>query len=351
MYYRARDKNGDYELWALDSPTSTPRRASGASPYARDRSPAHLHVHDGVLYMAAYGGPDVGNELFRFDPASHSLVLAADVAAGGEFGNPQGLVSYGGHLFFTARTVAEGFGLYGYDASSNTLTRHAQAADASARGVPLQNLTAHGGRLYFSPLDREGAGELLAFDLATGETAEPIPDGFSYCGGSPSSFGDALVLRVSSPSMNCMLSALDADGTIRRLFDESTLDAQWSQRIVFDGDLYLAATGPTVGTELYLIPGSVVDAIAPPSGVERRFRLSPNPARTSAHLALTLPAPERVAITLHDAIGRMIRLVHDGSPIATGAFSIDTSTLPSGLYFVRVAGESFTRTQPLTVVR
>ncbi len=185
LYYRARDKNGDYELWALDSPTSTPRRASGASPYARDRSPAHLHVHDGVLYMAAYGGPDVGNELFRFDPASHSLVLAADVAAGGEFGNPQGLVSYGGHLFFTARTVAEGFGLYGYDASSNTLTRHAQAADASARGVPLQNLTAHGGRLYFSPLDREGAGELLAFDLATGETAEPIPDGFSYCGGEP----------------------------------------------------------------------------------------------------------------------------------------------------------------------
>lgn len=61
---------------------------------------------------------------------------------------------------------------------------------------------------------------------------------------------------------------------------------------------------------------------------------------------------QSMRISVFDLLGREIRVLHDGS-LAAGStgFVIDGAGLPSGLYVLRAAGESFTTSRRMTLVR
>ena len=85
----------------------------------------------------------------------------------------------------------------------------------------------------------------------------------------------------------------------------------------------------TVGAE----PG------APPAGPSLAVA-GPNPASGATALVLTLGAPADVEVTLFDALGRQVRVLHDG-PLPAGAhrLAVEAGGLGPGLYFARaVAG-------------
>ncbi|MEP0548973.1 MAG: T9SS type A sorting domain-containing protein [Rhodothermales bacterium] len=110
--------------------------------------------------------------------------------------------------------------------------------------------------------------------------------------------------------------------------------------------------------------GYNVEAPLPPvanedgASADRGFELEaayPNPfsAERAATLTLRVDAPQRVAVTLYDVLGRTVRVLHDG-PLAADTphtFTVEAGDLPSGLYVYRVAGEGFAETQTLTLVR
>ena len=110
--------------------------------------------------------------------------------------------------------------------------------------------------------------------------------------------------------------------------------------------------------------GYNVEAPLPPvanedaASADAGFELSaayPNPfsADRAATLTLRVNAAQRVAVTLYDVLGRMVRVLHDG-PLAAGTphtFTVEAGDLPSGLYVYRVAGEGFAETRTLTLVR
>lgn len=76
----------------------------------------------------------------------------------------------------------------------------------------------------------------------------------------------------------------------------------------------------------------------------------PNPFASSTTLSYTLSAPGAVRLAVYDVLGREIAVLADGvkgSGAQTATF--DGSSLPSGLYFVRLAAEGRTITRTVTL--
>ena len=104
------------------------------------------------------------------------------------------------------------------------------------------------------------------------------------------------------------------------------------------------------GTARYSAEVEVTVAMAEPFTVEPAY---PNPFNPSATVRFAVRERQPVRVVLYDVMGREVAVLFDG-PAAAGqmqAVPIDGSGLASGLYLVRVAGQSFSRTQAITLVK
>ncbi len=84
---------------------------------------------------------------------------------------------------------------------------------------------------------------------------------------------------------------------------------------------------------------------------------SPNPFSRATSLALTLPRPSGVRVTVHDLAGRVVRVLADGRLDAGDhAFEWDgrnSEGLPvaTGVYFCRAVSEHGSATAKMVLVR
>jgi len=100
------------------------------------------------------------------------------------------------------------------------------------------------------------------------------------------------------------------------------------------GDLFAEAGGRMIGTHALSAP-------------------LPNPAAGPTRMTLTVAETQAVTITVYDALGRSVALLHDGI-LAAGTghlIAFDGSELPLGVYVVRAVGENFADTRVLTLMR
>ncbi|MDX1418633.1 MAG: hypothetical protein R3181_01595, partial [Rubricoccaceae bacterium] len=80
---------------------------------------------------------------------------------------------------------------------------------------------------------------------------------------------------------------------------------------------------------------------------------SPNPADGATAFVLQVSEAQRVTVTVHDALGREVARLHDGS-LAAGTphrLVFDGSSFPAGVYAVRAVGEAFSDTRVVTLAR
>jgi hypothetical protein len=79
----------------------------------------------------------------------------------------------------------------------------------------------------------------------------------------------------------------------------------------------------------------------------------PNPVRQTSTLRFTAQESGSVTVGLYDVLGRQVKTLHKGRVSAgqSQKVSVNASSLTSGVYFLRVKGEDFTRTERITVVR
>jgi hypothetical protein len=80
---------------------------------------------------------------------------------------------------------------------------------------------------------------------------------------------------------------------------------------------------------------------------------SPNPSDGRAALTLEVAEAQAVRVEVLDALGRRVAVLHDGV-LASGAahrLAFDGSSLPSGVYAVRVVGETFSDVRTVTLLR
>ncbi len=90
--------------------------------------------------------------------------------------------------------------------------------------------------------------------------------------------------------------------------------------------------------------------------VPGRFFLSdvyPNPLNPQARFTLAVPRTQAVNASLYDLAGRRVRLLFDGVMAAGEArtFVVDGAGLPSGVYVLRVLGETFAAARAMVVLK
>src|SRR5690606_22055887 len=97
-------------------------------------------------------------------------------------------------------------------------------------------------------------------------------------------------------------------------------------------------------------PVGVEEDGVPVGGTHALSAAVPNPSTGRTALTLEVAETQRVAVGVHDALGRRIAMLHDG-PLAAGAahrLAFDGSGLPAGVYVVRALGETFAATRIVT---
>ena len=119
-----------------------------------------------------------------------------------------------------------------------------------------------------------------------------------------------------------------------------------------DPTIYLAGSGEFGGA-----PG-LYAFVAPPglaSGETDRslldIVLSPNPTAGAARLSVTPPASGALRLSVVDALGRTVAVLHDGDAAVGTALEFATPKLAPGVYTVRVEGATGARAARFTVVR
>ncbi len=91
-------------------------------------------------------------------------------------------------------------------------------------------------------------------------------------------------------------------------------------------------------------------------GLDRRFVLEPaypNPFQERAVVRFAVGEAAPVRMELFNVLGQRVRVLYSGTPPAGVMQPVDLRAegLASGLYFVRLMGESFSETRPVTLVR
>jgi hypothetical protein len=80
--------------------------------------------------------------------------------------------------------------------------------------------------------------------------------------------------------------------------------------------------------------------------------VSPNPVKTTGTVSVTVREAQEVEVGVYNVLGQRVATLHDGSLPAEDPTTLTVgSALPSGVYFVRVNGESFSTTQKFVRVR
>jgi hypothetical protein len=90
-----------------------------------------------------------------------------------------------------------------------------------------------------------------------------------------------------------------------------------------------------------------------PEGAIAIQGVAPNPVRGLGTLRFTARESGTVSVALYDALGRKVKMLHEGR-VSGGQpkqVTVDATTLSSGVYFLRVKGDDFSKTRRVTVMQ
>jgi hypothetical protein len=123
--------------------------------------------------------------------------------------------------------------------------------------------------------------------------------------------------------------------------------AFWGGTLFVGGNFQTAGEVPSTYLAAWLAgPAPVATEPNPMQERPDAFLLSavyPNPFNPEAQFSLTVATTQRVEVGIYDALGRRVRLLHAGL-LPGGSrqtFRFEGTGLSSGVYFLRVAGETF----------
>ena len=103
-------------------------------------------------------------------------------------------------------------------------------------------------------------------------------------------------------------------------------------------------SSPLVATDRDVTPVSALRVTTPPS---------PNPSRERTRLRFVVEREQTVRAALYDALGRRVTVLLDEEvpPFRRQRITANVSTLASGIYFLRIRGETAARTERVSVVK
>jgi hypothetical protein len=97
----------------------------------------------------------------------------------------------------------------------------------------------------------------------------------------------------------------------------------------------------------------VVEVEVRPEGPIAIQQVAPNPVQQTGTVEFTLRETGSVSVGLYDVLGRQVRTLHEGR-VSGGQLQrvqLDAAGLSSGMYFLRVKGDGFSKTRRITVTQ
>ncbi|MCH7975835.1 MAG: T9SS type A sorting domain-containing protein [Bacteroidetes bacterium] len=157
--------------------------------------------------------------------------------------------------------------------------------------------------------------------------------------------------NLGLPGVNATVASnvvvFNSDGDVLSV---AVLEVGQAVRLAGEGD----GSGNLVVSRVYFFANTAT-AQEPGETLPASYTLSPvypNPFNPQARFTLEMAEAQSVRISVFDLLGREIRVLHDGSLSAgSTGFVIDGAGLPSGLYVVRAAGDTFTTSRRMTLLR
>ena len=135
--------------------------------------------------------------------------------------------------------------------------------------------------------------------------------------------------------------------------NRASFDGTWSNYPYFPSG-NIVVTSRTEGLFMLRATGFEMDT-GDATGVETVMleAASPNPFQGRTTLRLRVPSAQAVTVRLYDALGREISVLFEGALLQGVAqpIQVDALALPSGVYFVRAEGETFTDTRQILHLR
>lgn len=93
-----------------------------------------------------------------------------------------------------------------------------------------------------------------------------------------------------------------------------------------------------------------IEIAVEPKSVELS-QVYPNPTKGTSTIEVTADRTIAVRISVFDALGREVSVVHDGLLDTANAFEIQSDKLSAGMYFVKAFGEGFVSTRKFAVIK
>lgn len=107
----------------------------------------------------------------------------------------------------------------------------------------------------------------------------------------------------------------------------------------------------SINEGLFLVESEASIIVVPEeTGVSEAW---PNPFNGRANISVMLVEPEEVSIVVYDALGRIIKKLHEG-PLAGARvheFVWDSGAHASGMYIIRIIGQSFEEVRSITLMK
>ncbi len=174
LFFTAYSSAHGSELWKSDGTAEGTVLVANIRPdngYPSGSYPSSLTAMGGSLFFTAYDNAH-GRELWKSDGTGEGTVLVANIRSDGPYysrgSDPLNLTALGGTLFFSAHHDDYGRELWKSDGTAEGTQLVADLRPSDSYGYPHsstpENLTAVGGRLFFTAYDDEHGRELWKSD-------------------------------------------------------------------------------------------------------------------------------------------------------------------------------------------
>lgn len=113
----------------------------------------------------------------------------------------------------------------------------------------------------------------------------------------------------------------------------------------------VVASDRDYGLFVFELDASVVGTESPVAPGEIDLTAGPNPASGAVQVRVDLGSPSDVRLSVTDALGREVAVLHDGEAVGALRATLDTSPLAPGIYVIHLDASGETATRTILVIR
>ncbi len=246
----------DSRLWSYDPVTEQVENILYNSPDGVYPSMSFLYHYDGKFFFRGHTQAN-GEELWRYDIATNTLLETPEIYLGPASSSPSGFKAFNGKLYFAARTVGEGREIRVYDPATETVSLVADILTEGNGNSNPGSIVELGDKIYFTAtVNTNQERKLFAYNEDDGLSEAGILDNNDDPNYLTILFENNATIYLSGNQVEngTELYKFAPGGTVELAADinQTTVGSDPYSFTVYNGKLYFGADEINSGTEIWV---------------------------------------------------------------------------------------------------